>query len=92
MRELGLLNVRVVNARAEEYQTKNCFDTMIARAVASVDDLIQISKHLLTNKGQLLMMKSEVSCDTPLLDQYRVVTLNVPGVSAHRSLIIIQRD
>src|SRR5437879_4071655 len=32
VRELGLKNVDVVNVRAEEYQTPNVFDTMIARA------------------------------------------------------------
>lgn len=87
-RELGLTNVTVANIRAEEYQTPHCFDTMIARAVASADDLIQISRHLLNKHGQLLMMKSDASQEK-ILQPHRVIELKVPNVDAHRSLIII---
>ena len=85
VRELGLKNVQVLHMRAEECQSQHGFDTMIARAVASIDDLITISRHLLTENGQLLMMKSDSS---EVSDYYRVVTLNVPGVDSPRSLII----
>jgi len=88
VRELELTNVQVVNGRAEEYQTPHCFDTMIARAVASVDDLIQISHHLLSENGQLLMMKSDASQEK-VLQPHRIIELKVPNVNAHRSLIII---
>lgn len=88
VRELGLPNVQVVNCRAEEYLTKHSFDTMIARAVASVDDLVQISKELLRVDGTLMMMKSDVSQEKLTLP-HRIIELMVPGVDAHRSLIII---
>ena len=88
VRELQLLNVQVVNCRAEEYPTKHSFDTMIARAVASVDDLVQISKELLRVDGTLMMMKSDVSQEKMTLP-HRIIELTVPGVDAHRSLIII---
>ena len=85
VRELQLKNVQVIQTRAEEYQTANCFDTMTARAVASIDDLVQISKHLLRDNGTLLMMKS----DEVASDQYQMITLSVPGIDATRSLIIV---
>lgn len=88
VRELGLSNVQVFNGRAEEYQTPHCFDTMIARAVASAENLIPISQHLLAKNGQLLMMKSDASQEK-ILQQHRIIELTVPGVDAHRSLIII---
>ena len=56
VRELGLANVQIFNGRAEEYQTPHCFDTMIARAVASVDVLIAISKRLLGKKDKLFFI------------------------------------
>lgn len=88
VRELGIQNVQVVNGRAEEYQTQHCFDTMIARAVASVETLVSISKHLLTVNGQLLLMKSDASQEKISLP-HQVITIKVPGVDASRSLIII---
>lgn len=85
VRELGLKNVQVVQVRAEEYQTPHCFDTMIARAVGSIDALIAISKHLLIENGKLLMMKS----DEKAVDIHSVITLSVPGIDAKRSLIVV---
>src|SRR3990167_3540788 len=88
VRELGLANVQVVNCRAEEYPTKHSFDTMIARAVASVDDLVRISTELLRVDGTLMMMKSNASQEKITLP-HRIIELTVPGIDAHRSLIII---
>ena len=87
VRELGLKNVQVVQTRAEEYQTANGFDTMIARAVASIDILTKISTHLLRANGKLLMMKSD---ELPT-EKCDVVKLMVPGIDSPRSLIISQR-
>ena len=84
VRELGLKNIEIVQTRAEEYQTPERFDIMIARAVAAVEVLVNIARQLLHPQGKLLMMKSE---DAPL-PGYRVISLSVPGISAKRSLII----
>lgn len=88
VRELGLNNVEVVNGRAEEYQTPNVFDTMIARAVAPIDVLVTIARHLLHKKGVLLMMKSD---EVPA-EQYqaRIEKITVPGVDAPRTVIIME--
>lgn len=88
VRELQLANVEVVNMRAEQY-LKTDFDTMIARAVASVEELIHISKHLLKPSGQLLMMKSELSSKEALPENATVVTLQVPGINTPRTLVIM---
>lgn len=88
VRELALQNVTVVNVRAEEYPIQRSFDTMIARAVAAVDVLIRLSNGLLNKNGQLLMMKSDASQEK-ILQPHRVIELTVPGIDAHRSLIII---
>ena len=86
VRELKLNNVQVMQIRAEEYPQAQSFDTMIARAVASIDVLREIARHLLCENGKLLMMKSdEVPTD---LTQSEVITLSVPGVDTQRALII----
>lgn len=85
VRELALKNVQVAQARAEQYETPHCFDTMIARAVGSIDHLTHISKHLLCDSGKLLMMKSEL---TPM-HHYQVIQLTVPGIDSPRSLVIL---
>lgn len=88
LRELGLTNVQVIHGRAEEYQTKHCFDTMIARAVTSVDELIKIARHLLNKNGILLMMKSDELLEEKY--QARIEQLMVPGVDTKRMLIIME--
>ncbi|MCX7121931.1 MAG: 16S rRNA (guanine(527)-N(7))-methyltransferase RsmG [Gammaproteobacteria bacterium] len=85
VRELGLTNVTVLHSRAEDCENKHSFDTMIARAVASIDDLINISHYLLNEKGKLLMMKS----DETVSDQHHVIKLCVPGIDSSRCLIVV---
>lgn len=87
-RELGLKNVTALQIRAEEYLSKNSFDTMTARAVASVDELVQISDVLLQNDGQLLMMKSEVFPEDIQKYHLQYEKLQVPGLDAQRTLLI----
>ncbi|MDP1573524.1 MAG: 16S rRNA (guanine(527)-N(7))-methyltransferase RsmG [Coxiellaceae bacterium] len=89
VRELQLKNVQVVQTRAEEYQSKNAFDTMTARAVASIDDLVKISRELLQDNGKLLMMKADVSAEE--LEKYPLTCekLSVPGIDGERCLIIL---
>ncbi|HLB55929.1 MAG TPA: 16S rRNA (guanine(527)-N(7))-methyltransferase RsmG [Coxiellaceae bacterium] len=88
-RELGLTNVQVFNGRAEEYPTQHGFDTMMARAVASIDELIKIAEHLLNKTGILLMMKSDELPDKKY--HARVEKLHVPGIDANRTLIIMEK-
>lgn len=90
VRELNLSNVDVFCGRAEEYQTPHCFDTMIARAVASIDILVSIAQRLLNKQGTLLMMKSDELPDKKW--QARVEKLTVPGVDTNRILIIMENE
>lgn len=54
---LGLTNVQTVHARAESYRTPSRFDTVMSRAVGSVNLFIQSSGHLCAGGGRLLAMK-----------------------------------
>lgn len=88
-RELGLENVQIFNGRAEEYPTQHGFDTMMARAVASIDELIKIAEHLLNKTGILLMMKSDELPDKKY--HAHIEKLKVPGIDANRTLIIMEK-
>lgn len=89
-RELSLTNVTVVQARAEEYQTRAPFDTMVTRAVGSVETMQAIAKRLLKPNGELLMMQAEPAI-AQTNERVKVIALAVPGVAAARSLLIFKR-
>ena len=62
---------------------------MIARAVASIEVLVNIAQQLLRQDGVLLMMKS----DELLSKQYqaRIEKLIVPDVNGSRTLVIMEK-
>jgi 16S rRNA (guanine527-N7)-methyltransferase len=90
VRELKLMNVEVANCRAEEYPSKHSFDTMIARAVGSVEMLVDIATVLLEPGGNILLMKSNAS-EEQINRQHQIISLQVPGVDSARSLIVMQQ-
>ena len=61
--QLGLSNLRVINARAEEAgrdpELRGSFDLVSARAVAGLNVLLELALPLLTMGGRLLAMKGE---------------------------------
>ncbi len=58
VKELGLLNVNVVNDRIETLQDKGmCFNIITARALASLDVLWGMSANILENNGYTLFLK-----------------------------------
>ena len=96
---LGLDNVHVVKARAEDYAPDERFDTVIARALATVPRLVELSAHLVGEGGQLLALKgkdplAELDADGPHAAwEYRIVKLAVPTLDAHsRHLVCLQRN
>lgn len=56
---LGLENVSVRRARAEDIQGHETFDTVTARAVSALKKLIPMSVPLVNPNGQLVFMKGE---------------------------------
>ena len=96
--ELGLDNAKAVKARAEDYAPGNPFDTVIARALASLPQLVEWSAHLVGEDGQLLALKGrypaeELEAITSLPEwEYSVTTVDVPGLEAHeRHVVRIER-
>ncbi|MET1019340.1 MAG: 16S rRNA (guanine(527)-N(7))-methyltransferase RsmG [Microterricola sp.] len=57
VQELGLTNVEVLRARAEETKREGTFDQVTARAVSALRTLIPLTAPLLRSGGELVLMK-----------------------------------
>lgn len=91
---LELTNVTVVQSRVEEFQPAEKFTTVISRAFASLQDMVNHSLHCLEKDGRMLAMKGQypqAELDA-LGDEVEVLSiqqLEVPGLSAERHLVIM---
>ena len=56
---LGLANVEVIQARAESYKPETRYETVVARAVGPLADLVRFAGPLLAPGGRLLAMKGQ---------------------------------
>jgi 16S rRNA (guanine527-N7)-methyltransferase len=93
---LGCRNVEVVNRRAEDYRPPAFFDTVIARALASLADFIAYAGHLCAPDGRLLAMKGkrpdlEIAALPRSFRVLAVHRLRVPGLHDERHLVELAR-
>ena len=92
--ELGLVNAEAIKARAEDYAPGTGFDTVIARALASIPRLVELAARLVGEDGQLLALKGRYPAEelepiTALPDwDYSVHELTVPGLEAHARHVV----
>jgi 16S rRNA (guanine527-N7)-methyltransferase len=93
---LGIANVTALHARVEMLRPQVPFDTVVARAVAALPDLLTLVAPLCGPATRMLAMKGkrreeEISgiSDDWLIIEARPLT--VPGLSEARSLIVAQR-
>ncbi|WP_353815066.1 16S rRNA (guanine(527)-N(7))-methyltransferase RsmG [Agromyces sp. SYSU T00266] len=80
--ELGLENVDVVRARAEEVKLKGRLDQVTARAVSALRTLIPITAPLLRPGGELVLMKGsgvdgEIGAAEKAIRKYRLTDVEV---------------
>ena len=92
--ELGLGNVRVVHARAEEHRDAAGYPCVVSRAVAALPGLLASVRHLLAPDGVLVAMKgrepaSEIAA-LPDGATVRCRAVSVPGVDAPRHLVEVR--
>jgi len=93
--ELGLDNVTVINARAENI--KQPYDAIVCRAFASLSDIVELTKNLWHEETVLWAMKGKYPDEElrQLPKSYRVSAtypLGVPGIAAERHLLKIIRQ
>jgi len=93
--KLALTNVTPVKARAEESAGGDEFDTVVARALASIPKIIELGGHLMGKKGVLLALKGKYPAEE--LEQlehlpdrwaWKSEELLVPGLPLHSRHII----
>jgi 16S rRNA (guanine527-N7)-methyltransferase len=94
VRTLGLMNVEPLQARAETLRPERPFDTVLARALAPLPELLQAVAPLCGSETQVLAMKGKWPQGE--LDavprSWRVAethTLTVPGLAQARCLIVL---
>lgn len=94
--ELGLGNVAVVHARAEDFQPDWKFPQIVSRAFSDLSEFVKVTRHLLAEGGEWLAMKGLYPDEEiTLLKGARVKSharLHVPGLDADRHLIIMEMD
>ena len=93
---LGLANVEAVKARAEDYAPGYRFDTVIARAVASLPQLLELAGHHVGEGGVFIALKgrypSEELRQIPAGWDYTIEELSVPGLDAgSRHAVLLRR-
>jgi len=94
---LGLANVEVVQSRAESYRPEVRFDTVLARAVGPLADLVKVAGSLVVGGGRLLAMKGRYPADelAAHLKGWKVAAvhpLTVPGLAEERHLVELCRS
>ena len=94
VRTLKLDNVRIEACRVED--ARGQYDTLTARAFASLGDMLRAAGHLLAADGILLALKGQLQRDeiVGLPDGFVVAdvhALRVPGLAAARHAVIIRR-
>ncbi|MEK7261080.1 MAG: 16S rRNA (guanine(527)-N(7))-methyltransferase RsmG, partial [Pseudomonadota bacterium] len=91
---LGLANVSVVQARAEKFQPAEKFATLLARAFASIPDMLAATRHLCAPGGRWLAMKGvfpqEELAAIPAEFTAQARPLRIPGLEAARHVVIIE--
>ena len=92
--ELNLNNITVINKRVEDITTNKLFDSIIARAFAEMQVLIELTRHLIEDKGVWYGMKSkkinEEEINTKYVLEKKVIL--VPYLDAERYLVKINNQ
>jgi 16S rRNA (guanine527-N7)-methyltransferase len=94
--ELSLKNVQVIQERVEKYSPNELYDGVISRAFTALNDMLNLTEHLLTADGSWWAMKSQkTSQEIESLPKFaeiaKVFDLNVPNLNAERTLIQLTR-
>lgn len=92
-RHFGLHQVRVVQARVEALQSEPAPAAVVARALASLDQLVTWCEPWLSQGAQLLAMKGALSdaerAAVPPAYNVDLIPLQVPELDAQRCLVVV---
>jgi len=94
-RRLKLTNIDVIHARVEQLPSQ-AFEAITSRAFSSLPEMLDVTKHLLSDKGIWMAMKGHnpVSELSNVQDDFLVEAVDVlyvPGLDAERHLVRISK-
>jgi len=94
---LGLDNVTAVKARGEDYAPGRRFDTVIARALATLPRLVEIAGHHVGEDGVFVALKGRYPAEEieelPAPWSHEVTELDVPGLEkGSRHAVLLRRS
>jgi 16S rRNA (guanine527-N7)-methyltransferase len=92
--ELDLDNLEVVHARVENYRPEEKFDVIISRAFSELSLFINLTKHLIKEKGKWLAMKGRapsIELQSLIEKQAKIIPLKVAGLEAERHLVVLEK-
>jgi 16S rRNA (guanine527-N7)-methyltransferase len=95
--ELGLPNVVAIQGRVEDYAPAERFDTVIARALASIPKLLELAGQLVSEEGVFLALKGKHPAqELEPIDElpgwkYEVTDVTVPGLESHARHVVCLR-
>jgi len=93
---LGLGNVTAVKGRGEDYAPGHRFDTVIARALAALPQLVEIAGHHVREDGVFVALKGRYPAEEleeiPAPWSHEVKELSVPGLErGSRHAVLLRR-
>ncbi len=89
---LQIKNVEVVHSRCEDYRPTTGFDSIISRAFASIQVMLETTAHLARDEGRFLAMKGVYPSEemTNLPEDVKLVNVHklvIKGLDAERHLV-----
>lgn len=93
VRQLGLDNVEVVEARVEDHHPALAYDCIVSRAFSSLVDFFSLTRHLLAPAGQWVAMKgkldaAELAAVQGIAGVQQTLRVKVPGLDEERHFIV----
>ena len=91
--EIGINNATVIHKRIEEYQTETTPDTVICRAFAPSDEILNVTDHLIT-QGRIILMLGKQNQISHLPNRYNaqgVYAVNIPNLHASRHIAVLEK-
>lgn len=96
--ELALDNVECIHGRVETLRPEQPFELIVARAFASLAELVHVTRHVLAARGWWCAMKGALphaeldalATSAPDVRVVEAIRLQVPNLEAERHLILMQ--
>ena len=101
--KLNLKNVRIINARCEDYakEVREKYDLVTSRAVAPLKHLLEYSIPLLKVGGSFISLKSNIDKEMENIENYyqklslineKIIKFKLPIENSDRSIYIIKKN